>query len=93
MNKLFQILRKLDRLAGLALAVFVRAYQFSLGAWLGGNCRFYPSCSQYGLEALREHGALHGSSLTILRIGKCHPLHEGGVDLVPPRHIGRASAR
>lgn len=63
----------------------IRAYQVTLGHWLGGNCRFYPSCSNYGCEAIRRHGVLRGSWLTLCRICKCHPFHEGGVDLVPAR--------
>jgi putative membrane protein insertion efficiency factor len=86
------IVRRTDRAGGRALALAVRAYQVSLGHWLGGNCRFYPSCSQYGVEALREHGALRGSWLTFKRVGKCHPLHDGGVDLVPQR-MKKVSAR
>jgi putative membrane protein insertion efficiency factor len=85
MTVVVHFLRALDHGAGFALAALVRLYQVSLGAWFGGNCRFYPSCSRYGWEALREHGALRGVWLTLKRIGKCHPLHEGGVDLVPPR--------
>ncbi len=49
------------------------------------RCRFYPSCSSYGLEAIRLHGALKGSYLTIRRLLKCHPFHEGGVDHVPDK--------
>lgn len=62
----------------------IRLYQWTLNPLLGGNCRFYPSCSQYGIEAVEQHGALRGSWMTVKRICKCHPLHEGGVDLVPP---------
>jgi putative membrane protein insertion efficiency factor len=60
-------------------------YQVMLGPLFGGRCRFYPSCSNYAMEALREHGLLRGSWLALRRIGRCHPLHEGGVDLVPAR--------
>ena len=84
MTDLSRMVRATDRGTGIALAWLVRLYQLTLGMWLGGNCRFYPSCSRYGIEALREHGALRGAWLTVRRIGKCHPLHRGGVDLVPP---------
>lgn len=47
------------------------------------TCRFYPTCSAYGLEALEKHGVLTGSWLTIKRICKCHPFHPGGIDYVP----------
>jgi putative membrane protein insertion efficiency factor len=50
---------------------------------LGNNCRFYPSCSSYALEAFHLHGVVKGSYLTITRIFKCHPFHEGGIDPVP----------
>lgn len=47
------------------------------------SCRFYPTCSEYGLEALKRFGALKGGYLTLKRISKCHPFHPGGIDLVP----------
>ena len=48
-------------------------------------CRFHPTCSQYGLEAIETHGAMKGAYLTIKRILKCHPFHPGGFDPVPPK--------
>lgn len=68
------------------IVLLIRAYQMTLGGLLGGNCRFYPSCSEYAIEALQKHGALRGSWLALRRIGKCHPLGPAGVDLVPQRH-------
>jgi uncharacterized protein len=61
----------------------VRLYQLTLSPWLGQHCRFYPTCSAYCIEALRQHGALRGLWLSIKRLAKCQPLHPGGVDLVP----------
>ncbi len=61
----------------------IRLYQLTLSPWLGQHCRFYPSCSAYCLEALRQHGTLRGLWLGAKRLAKCHPLHPGGVDLVP----------
>jgi putative membrane protein insertion efficiency factor len=61
----------------------VRLYQMTLGYWLGGRCRFYPSCSTYAIEAITAHGLFRGSWLALKRIGRCHPFHPGGVDLVP----------
>lgn len=63
---------------------FIRVYQVTLSWWLGGHCRFYPSCSHYGLDAYREHGVLRGTWLTLKRLGRCHPFAKGGYDPVPP---------
>lgn len=65
------------------LIAFIKSYQWCISPMLGQRCRFYPSCSHYGLEALQKHGALKGGGLTVLRLLKCHPFHSGGVDLVP----------
>ena len=62
----------------------VKAYRIVVSPLLGPTCRFSPSCSTYALEALRVHGALRGSWLTVRRIGRCHPFHPGGYDPVPP---------
>ena len=78
-----------DRLAAELLLLLVRLYRVTLSWWLGGHCRFQPSCSAYAMEALRAHGALRGGWLAVKRISKCHPMHPGGVDPVPPaRHAG-----
>lgn len=61
----------------------VRAYRLLLSPWLGSQCRFEPTCSVYSLEALERHGALHGSYLTLRRIGRCQPWCTGGCDPVP----------
>lgn len=47
------------------------------------TCRFYPTCSEYSLESYKRFGAVKGTILTVKRIGKCHPFHPGGIDLVP----------
>ena len=62
----------------------VRVYQWTLGLVLGGHCRFYPSCSNYCIQAIETHGSLRGVALGLRRFLKCHPFHPGGVDLVPP---------
>jgi putative membrane protein insertion efficiency factor len=67
----------------LALQWLIRAYQLALSPLLGPRCRFYPSCSQYALEAVRAHGSLHGSWLALRRLLRCHPWHAGGYDPVP----------
>lgn len=66
------------------LLLLIRAYQLVLSPWIGRSCRFYPSCSHYAQEAIDIHGAARGSYLTVQRLGRCHPWHEGGIDLVPP---------
>jgi hypothetical protein len=67
------------------LLLLLRAYQLGISPFLGQNCRFYPSCSQYAAEAIREHGALKGGMLATRRVCKCHPWHPGGVDPVPKK--------
>ena len=66
------------------LVFLLRAYQLVLSPMLGQNCRFYPSCSHYAIEALRSHGAARGSFLSLRRVCRCHPWNEGGLDPVPP---------
>jgi uncharacterized protein len=68
------------------LILFVRSYQVVLSPLLGGQCRYYPSCSAYAIEALEKHGALRGSWLAARRVGRCHPFRPGGYDPVPDRH-------
>jgi putative membrane protein insertion efficiency factor len=65
------------------LLLLLRAYKLGLSPFLGQNCRFYPSCSDYAAEAIRVHGAWKGSALAAKRLCKCHPWHPGGVDPVP----------
>lgn len=61
----------------------IRVYQRTLSPLLGPRCRFYPSCSQYTLEAVGIHGVAYGLWLGLRRLARCHPLHPGGVDPVP----------
>jgi putative membrane protein insertion efficiency factor len=70
------------------LKYLIRGYQLAISPLLGPSCRFYPSCSHYAIEAIETHGAVRGSWLTIKRISRCHPWHEGGFDPVPgcPKH-------
>ena len=63
----------------------IRFYQKFLSPLKPPTCRFYPTCSHYGLEAIKKHGAFKGGYLTVIRILKCQPLHPGGVDLVPEK--------
>jgi uncharacterized protein len=61
----------------------VRVYQWTIRPFIGANCRFWPSCSEYAVEALTTHGAVRGTALAAKRILRCNPWHEGGVDPVP----------
>ncbi len=65
------------------LVALIQAYRYALSPMLGRHCRFYPSCSEYAVEALRRHGALRGSWLAARRLARCHPWHPGGFDPVP----------
>ncbi len=65
------------------LVILIKGYQLLLGPFMGGSCRFYPSCSEYALEAIKKHGALKGCWLMVKRLSKCHPWHAGGIDEVP----------
>ena len=67
------------------VALPVRAYRLLLSPWVGRNCRFMPTCSEYALEALEKHGAWRGSWLTIRRLSRCRPGGGDGYDPVPER--------
>ncbi len=76
-----------------ALLLGVRLYRATLGGWLGGQCRFYPTCSHYAETAIREHGAVRGTVMAGWRIARCNPYSVGGIDHVPPGRRGRSHAR
>jgi putative membrane protein insertion efficiency factor len=61
----------------------IRIYQMTLSKVLPPSCRFYPSCSHYGYEAIERYGAIRGGWLAVKRIARCHPLNPGGYDPVP----------
>ncbi len=66
------------------LSAPVRLWQLLISPFLGENCRYYPSCSEYALQALSQHGALKGFWLALKRVLKCNALFPGGCDHVPP---------
>lgn len=72
---------------GRALSVpfvtLIWAYRCTLSPFLGGQCRFHPTCSRYALEAYRVHGPWLGTRLTVRRLLRCHPFSKGGYDPVP----------
>ena len=59
-------------------------YKIFLSPLLPPACRYYPSCSEYAMEAVEEHGPFHGAVLSLKRIFRCHPFRDGGYDPVPP---------
>ncbi len=67
------------------LIAIIKFYKYFISPLLGDRCRFYPSCSSYSLEALQLHGAIIGSYLSLKRLLRCHPFHEGGIDPVPEK--------
>ncbi len=77
--------------AARVLIAFIWLYRATLRGVMGNQCRFYPSCSEYALQAITHHGALRGFSLGAQRICRCHPWSAGGLDPVPevPAHACR----
>jgi uncharacterized protein len=70
------------------LIALIKVYQYTLSPMLGQRCKYYPSCSNYAIGALREHGAVRGTWLAAWRLLRCNPFSNGGYDPVPPRHGG-----
>lgn len=66
-----------------ALIALLRVYRTIVSPLLPPACRFYPSCSNYAIDAIARFGTLRGSWMALCRLGRCHPLHPGGVDFVP----------
>ena len=66
------------------LIILINGYRRLISPLFPPSCRFQPTCSQYAIEAIEKFGALRGSWLAIKRIFRCHPLHPGGYDPVPP---------
>lgn len=71
------------RAVGVVLQLAIRVYQVAISPLFPQACRFEPSCSQYGIEAIAEHGPIRGGWLAVRRIARCHPFNPGGLDLVP----------
>ncbi len=75
----------ISRIAESALLLLIRGYQVTLSPFLGGHCRYEPTCSLYAIEAIQEHGPWRGGILALKRLLRCHPFVKGGYDPVPPR--------
>jgi len=65
------------------LILFIKFYRAVFSPYIGGQCRFHPTCSVYAIEAIERYGALRGGWLMLRRIGRCQPLCAGGIDPVP----------
>ncbi|MCL7749868.1 membrane protein insertion efficiency factor YidD [Halalkalibacter alkaliphilus] len=75
------------------LLSIIRFYQLVISPIKPPTCRFYPTCSHYGMEAIKRFGAIRGGWLTLKRILKCHPFHPGGIDLVPEKKTADQSKK
>ena len=64
---------------------FMKLYQWLISPLLGPSCRFHPTCSHYAIEAIEKHGVFKGGYLSVRRLIKCQPFHEGGLDPVPEK--------
>lgn len=71
---------ELERWIGWGAILLIRAYQSFLSPLLGEHCRFYPSCSQYAIDAIQKYGVVSGAMRAVKRLLRCHPFHPGGVD-------------
>lgn len=80
-----RISRKIRLIIALPFIVLIRFYQIAISPYLGPRCRFYPTCSQYALEAIKWHGLVFGLWLMTKRLLKCHPACKGGYDPVPTK--------
>ena len=65
------------------LILLINIYQYTLSPFIGRNCRYTPTCSNYGIEAIRKYGAIKGGWLTIKRVASCNPWGGSGYDPVP----------
>jgi putative membrane protein insertion efficiency factor len=76
------LIRRFNQVISLGLIGCVRIYQWTLSPFLGGYCRFQPTCSHYFIAAVEKYGPWRGALKGLARIGRCHPFHPGGYD--PP---------
>ena len=67
------------------LVFLIKSYQLLISPILGQNCRYLPTCSEYSVQSIREHGVIKGIALSLKRISKCHPWGSHGYDPVPKK--------
>ncbi len=82
MNAVRRVLDGAGAPVRMILIACIKVYRVSLSGWLGGQCRFYPSCSRYAEDAIRVHGAVRGTGMALWRVLRCNPFGGGGVDRV-----------
>ena len=82
MSSATEVIARAPRVAAMGL---IRGYQLVISPMSGPSCKYYPSCSHYGMEAVRVHGAVIGGAMAVWRILRCNPFSNGGVDDVPAR--------
>ena len=80
-------------LVNMPFLALIWGYRLTLGALMGGHCRFSPTCSQYALDAYSMHNPLRATWLVVRRLARCHPLGGSGWDPVPPRSKSSATMR
>lgn len=76
-------MRRVALLPRRALLLLIRFYQLAISPMLPASCRYYPTCSVYGYEAIEKYGILRGGWLAMRRVARCNPWHEGGYDPIP----------
>ena len=74
---------KIKQAAQRVMLASMKLYGYALSPFMVPCCRFWPSCSEYAVDAVQQYGSIQGGWLIIKRITKCHPWHPGGVDIVP----------
>ena len=77
------MMKKIAQLPANLMILLIRIYQITLSPYIGRNCRYTPTCSNYGIEAIKKYGAIKGGWLTIKRILSCNPWGGSGYDPVP----------
>jgi putative membrane protein insertion efficiency factor len=82
-SRYFSWLTRLLQILGLPLIALIKIYQWVISPAIGPRCRFTPSCSHYAVEALKKHGLIKGTWLSLRRIARCHPWGGHGIDPVP----------
>ena len=78
-----QIIAKGRKAMQVVMLSMIKGYRYAISPLLGSHCRFYPSCSQYAIQAIKDHGCLKGGWFMLRRLARCHPACQGGIDLVP----------